>query len=94
MSFFPRHVVICVTQNEPDGCKKVGLSRTVSSDDNIVMGREILDNSLVFVRFKSSDDDTLDVHIRLVAVWVIFEKNASKLYQAEMAMINRYASNS
>ena len=62
LSFFTTHVVICVTQDESDGCKEVGFTRAISSNHDVVMGGEVLNDGFIFVCFETSYDHPFDVH--------------------------------
>lgn len=51
LPFFPPHLSVRVGEDETDGGKEVRLARAIAADDDIVFGREGLDNGLFFVSF-------------------------------------------
>lgn len=51
LPFFPPHLGIRVGEDETDGGKEVGLAGAIAADDDIVFGREGLDDGLFFVSF-------------------------------------------
>jgi hypothetical protein len=54
LSLLAAHLSVGIAQNESDGGEKVTLSGTIATNDNIVFGREGLDNGLVLVAARAS----------------------------------------
>lgn len=54
LSLLATHLCVCITQNETNGGEKVTLARTVTADDDIVLGREGFNDRLVLVAMMPS----------------------------------------
>lgn len=52
LALFATHVSVCIAENESNGCEKVAFARTVTADDDIVLGGERLDDRLILVAVK------------------------------------------
>ena len=51
-SFLSPHLSVCIAKHETDGGKEVALSWAIASNDDIMLGRKWLDNSLILVAIK------------------------------------------
>lgn len=49
MAFLPAHLSVGVTEDESNRREEVTFAGSIATDDNIRLGREGLDNGLVFV---------------------------------------------
>ena len=57
---------VFVAQNELNGVEKVGFSRSISTDDDIVSRIERFHHGLVSIRLETLDDDLLDIHADII----------------------------
>lgn len=49
LSLFATHLGVGIAEDESDGGEEVALAGTIAADDDIVLGREGLDDGLVLV---------------------------------------------
>ena len=49
LSLLSSHLSICIAEDKTDSGEKIALPRAVATNDDIVFGREGLDDGLVFV---------------------------------------------
>jgi len=54
LSLFATHLRVCIAQDESDGGEEVALAGTIATDNDIMLGRERLNDGLVLVAVGAS----------------------------------------
>ena len=49
LSLLLAHLRVCIAEDKTDGSEEVALARSISADNNVVFGREGLDDRLVLI---------------------------------------------
>ena len=67
IALFATHLCVSIAENKSDSGEEVALPRAVAPNDDIVLWRERINRSLIFVALEALYDDLLDMHLDLGA---------------------------
>lgn len=62
LSLLSTHLVVVIAKHESNRGKEVRLARSILTHNNIVLWREWIDHSLIFVALEALNDNLLDMH--------------------------------